>query len=220
MRGLVYAVKDNRQPPNPPQAVEHPFHPAPDAIRIDRHNAIEYVATIAGAMRSHLLRYFDADDASAVTLVPVPSSEVTLATQSTARFPTLRLCHALAAAGLGTVAVLALQRRAVEPRTRGNRRDLVESRDNLIRTASALPRAGTVVLVDDNVRSGASMAALDHLLGATRACAIFAVAVTDASPCADACRPRRFSLRYQPSDLTTGVERILQQPVIRRRRER
>jgi hypothetical protein len=86
MRGLVYAVKDNREPPNPPQPVEHPFHPAPNPVRVDRHNALEYVATIADAMRTHLLKYFGVEDASAVTLVPVPSSEVTLATQSTARF--------------------------------------------------------------------------------------------------------------------------------------
>jgi hypothetical protein len=36
MRGLVYAVKDNREPPNPKQPVHHPLHPLAKPIRVDR----------------------------------------------------------------------------------------------------------------------------------------------------------------------------------------
>ncbi len=36
MRGLVYAVKDNRDPPNPKQLVAHPSHPSPHPVAVDR----------------------------------------------------------------------------------------------------------------------------------------------------------------------------------------
>jgi hypothetical protein len=212
MRGLVYAVKNNREPPNPPQLVTHQFHPARDAVRVDRNNAIPYVTAIVGRLRAHLLEHFGVDDPATITLVPVPSSSVTLATIETDRFPTLRLCRALAGAGLGTVTVLALQHRPAQPRTRGNRRLVGETLSNLTRTATPIPRGGTLVLVDDNVRSGASIVAVDKLLGATTATVAFAVAATDAQPCVDACRPRRFTLTYEPDLDEPNVVRNLFQP--------
>lgn len=212
MRGLVYAVKNNREPPNPPQNVDHPYHPARSPVRVDRNNAIAYVTAIVAQLRSRLMTYFDVEDAADITLVPVPSSEVTAATIETARFPTLRLCRALAGAGLGSVAVLAVQRRPVEPRTHGNQRDADETLTNLVRTSAPLPRGGTLVLVDDNVRSGASIVALDTLVGATRLTTAFAVAVTDSKPCGNAFRPRRFTLTYDPRRTPLEVECALQLP--------
>ena len=41
MRGLLYAVKDNRPKPNPPQSIAHHLHPAAGPVKIDRTNAIE-----------------------------------------------------------------------------------------------------------------------------------------------------------------------------------
>jgi hypothetical protein len=35
MRGLVYAVKDNRDPPNAKQFVAHPLHPSPRPVAVD-----------------------------------------------------------------------------------------------------------------------------------------------------------------------------------------
>lgn len=212
MRGLVYAVKDNREPPNRPQHVAHPFHPAGGAVRVDRHNAIPYVTAVVSRLRTSLLSFFGVDDAAGIALVPVPSSSVTASTIETARFPTLRLCRALAGAGLGSVAVLGVQRRTVEPRTRGNRRQVDETLDNLVRTSTPVPRKGLLVLVDDNVRSGASLIALDALLGASTTTVAFAVAVTDAQPCANACLPRRFALTYDPAASPLEVTRVLQPP--------
>jgi hypothetical protein len=108
MHGLVYAVKDNRDPPNPKQLVAHPSHPSPRPVAVDRTNAIEYVTAILGRRIANLTRFFGAHDPRAFTLVPVPSSEVTAATVETARFRTLRLCRALEGVGLGRVAVLAV----------------------------------------------------------------------------------------------------------------
>jgi len=126
MRALVYAVKDNRDPPNAKQRVAHPSHPARHAVEVDRTNAIEYVTAILGRSIAKLARFFGADDPRAITLVPVPSSTVTAATIETARFPTLRLCRALAGVGLGTVAVLAVQRAPVVAKTKGARRTAQE----------------------------------------------------------------------------------------------
>jgi hypothetical protein len=53
-----------------------------------------------------------------------------------------------------------------------------------------------IVLVDDNVQSGNSIAALDRLLGASRPTAAFAVAVTDARECKDALKARGFTIEY------------------------
>jgi len=197
MRGLVYAVKDNRDPPNRPQPVAHPRHPAPAPVLVDRKNAVEYVTAIVARSRPRLAAFFGAAPED-ITLVPVPSSEVTENTVDTARFPTLRLCRALAGVGLGTVRVLAVQRRAVAPKTTGNRRTADEILGNLKRTAVAVPRRGALVLVDDNVQRGASLAAVDKLLGASGIVAAFAVAVTDRRERADACQPRTFEVRYDP----------------------
>jgi hypothetical protein len=217
MRGLVYAVKNNRPTPNRPQAVDHPFHSAPHAVRVDRDNAIPYVTAIVGRLRASLLSHFGVDDAGALTLVPVPSSTVTSATIETDRFPTLQLCRALAGAGLGTVALLAVQREPVEPRTKGNRRDVATTLANLIRTASPMPRHGSIVLVDDNVRTGASIVAVDMLLGATATTVAFAVAVTDRQACESALLPRRFTLAYEPDERSPSVDRSVSPPRARRR---
>jgi len=196
MRGLVYAVKDNREPPNPKQWITHPLHPAGRPIQVDRTNAIEYVTAMLATRIGKLTTFFKADDPTAITLVPVPSSEVTASTIETARFRTLRLCRALAGVGFGRVAVLAVQRKAVAAKTKGNRRTANQILEGLARTTTAVPRGTTVVLVDDNVQSGSSIAALDKLLGASRPTAAFAVAVTDSRPHADATKTRGFTIEY------------------------
>ena len=152
MRGLVYAVKDNRSPPNKPQPVGHSLHPSTHAVMVDRTNAIEYVTAMLAHRILQLARFFGADAPRAITLVPVPSSEVTADTIETARFRTLRLCRALAGVGLGTVAVLAVQRELVVAKTkhRGPRRTADQILAGLARTATPLPRTGSI---DDNVAS-------------------------------------------------------------------
>ena len=145
---------------------------------------------------ARLSKFFGAEDPRAITLVPVPSSEVTASTIETARFRTLRLCRALAGVGLGTVAVLAVQREQVIPKTKGLRREANRILDGFARTSTAIPRSTTIVLVDDNVHSGNSIAALDRLLGASRPTAAFAVAVTDARESKDALKARGFTIEY------------------------
>jgi len=196
MRGLVYAVKDNRDPPNPKQLVAHPLHPSPRPVAVDRTNAIEYVTAMLAHRIAKLTSFFGADDPRAVALVPVPSSEVTTATIETARFRTLRLCRALAGVGLGTVAILAAQREPVVAKTKGSRRTAEEILRGFVRTSIAMPRSDVVVLVDDNVHSGNSLAALDCLLGASRPTSAFAVAVTDSHESKDALKPRSFKVAY------------------------
>lgn len=208
MRGLVYAVKDNREPPIPKQLVEHPSHPSRRPVFVDRSNAIEYVTAILGKDIAKLTRFFGARDPRAIALVPVPSSEVTAATVETARFPTLRLCRALAGVGLGTVAVLALQRERVVAKTKGARRSAEEILRGFARTPAPIPRPDVFVLVDDNVQRGNSVVALDRLLGAGCATAVFAVAITDAKAADDALKPRRFTIEYDEAAVPLGKPEI------------
>jgi hypothetical protein len=209
MRGLVYAVKDNRDPPNPPQRIAHPGHPSSLAIAVDRTNAIEYVTAILARKIGWLVRFFGADDPRAVTLIPVPSSMVTASTIETARFPTLRLCRALAGVGLGTPVVAAVQRAAVQPKTQGARRSADEILAGFVRTASAIPRSSVIVLVDDNVQSGSSLVALDRLLASSRPTSAFAVAVTDAQPCKHALKGRSFTIEYDERAHSPEITRTL-----------
>lgn len=164
---------------------------------VDHRNAIEYVTAIVARVRPRLATFFGAPP-ELITLVPVPSSQVTRSTIETARFPTLRLCRALAGVGLGSVRVLAVQRRPVAAKTTGNRRTADQILANLERTNVPLPRRGVLVLVDDNVQRGASLAAVDRLLGATSVVTAFAVAVTDSRERPDACAPRAFEVLYDP----------------------
>ncbi len=208
MRGLLYAVKDNRTPPNARQPIAHPRHPSSAPVRVDRTNAIEYVAAIVTRYRAKIAAFFDAADAP-ITLVPVPSSDVTLDTIETARFPTLRLCRALAGAGLGDVRILAAQAGRLPPKHEGNDYTAVELRGNLRRTSTAAPRSGVIVYVEDNVHRGRSIIALDQLVGGPARVAVFTVALTDSAPRSDAYTPRKFSISYDPDDdaLVGGVER-------------
>lgn len=148
MRGLVYAVKDNRDPPNPKQFVAHPSHPSPRPVAVDRTNAIEYVTAILGRRIANLAKFFGARDPRAIL--------------------------------------------------RG-----------FVRTPTPVPKSDVVVLVDDNVQSGNSLAALDHLLGGGRSTAAFAVSVTDAEACKDALKPRRFTIDYDGAAASLRVMRTL-----------
>ena len=78
--------------------------------------------------------------------------------------------------------------------------------DNLMRTTVAIPTSGTLVLVDDNVNHGASLAAVDKLLGARLDVAAFAVALTDSQRQVDAYARRRFEVRYDPGAVPLDVE--------------
>jgi hypothetical protein len=98
--------------------------------------------------------------------------------------------------GLGTVAVLATQRERIVPKTKGVRRSAEQILHGFTRTTAPMPRLTTIVLVDDNVQSGKSIAALDRLLGGSRPTFAFAVAVTDAQKCSDALKPRTFTIEY------------------------
>jgi adenine/guanine phosphoribosyltransferase-like PRPP-binding protein len=91
---------------------------------------------------------------------------------------------------------LAVQRKPVEGKTKGNRRTADQILAGLARTSTPIPRGITLVIVDDNVQSGASIAALDKLLGSSKPTAAFAVAVTDSQPYADAAKARHFTIEY------------------------
>ncbi|MBC7978782.1 MAG: hypothetical protein H7138_27675 [Myxococcales bacterium] len=78
------------------------------------------------------------------------------------------------------------------------------------RTAIPIPRGGVIVLIDDNVHSGRSLAALGRLLGASRTTSALAVAVTDAEPCKDALKGRKFRVEYDETSPDLAVTRVLE----------
>lgn len=102
-----------------------------------------------------------------------------------------------------------MRRKPVEGKTKGNRRTADQILAGLARTSTPVPRGTTLVIVDDNVQSGASIAALDKLLGASRPTAAFAVAVTDSQPYADAAKARRFTIEYDETANSLDVSCIL-----------
>ena len=71
MRGLVYAIKDNRTPPNPKQWIEHPLHPADRPIAVDRTNAPQYVTAMLSKRIAALAKFFKTEDPSRLALAPV-----------------------------------------------------------------------------------------------------------------------------------------------------
>jgi adenine/guanine phosphoribosyltransferase-like PRPP-binding protein len=101
--------------------------------------------------------------------------------------------------------VLAVQRKPVVAKTKGQRRTADQIFDGLVRTSTPLPRGTTIVLVDDNVQSGSSLAALDKLLGASRPTAAFAVAVTDSQPHTNAVKARGFTIEYDEEAASLDV---------------
>jgi adenine/guanine phosphoribosyltransferase-like PRPP-binding protein len=102
-----------------------------------------------------------------------------------------------------------VQREPVVAKTRGARRAAEEILRGFVRTSTPVPKSEIVLLVDDNVQSGNSLAALDRLLGAARRTAAFAVAVTDAHACKDALKSRRFTIAYDEDGSELHVTRTL-----------
>jgi hypothetical protein len=195
MRGLVYAVKNNRPVPNPPQRISHARHPSPVPMAVDRDNAVEYLEAIVRRHGRRIREYLGT--APSALLVPVPSSSVIAATLETDRFPAYKLARAYERAGLGQCAVLAVNRAAKPAKTTSGRRTADDLLANLEIHAER-PTGADLILIDDLVTSGASLAALDKLLGASGKVRAFCVAQTDSTACASAYDPRSYVVRYDP----------------------
>jgi len=194
MRGLLYAVKDNRNPPNPPQLIADPRHPAtPPGVPVDRNNAVTYVSQI-------VVRYLRAVRARLglegnAVLVPIPSSAVARTTIEIARWPAYRLALALENVGLGECRTIAVNKAPVWGKTEGGALRSVE--EILANLEEVLPVPdGPIVLVDDTVTTGASVVAMDTLLGRPDDIRVFAVGLTDSTAVEDAFRSRRFTVDY------------------------
>lgn len=208
MRGLVYAVKDNRDPPNPKQFVAHPSHPSPRPVAVDRTNAIEDVTAILGRRIANLAKFFGARDPPRDRARPGAVVRGRGRDRGDRSLPDAAVVPRAGRVGLGRVAVLAVQREPVVAKTSGSRRTGEEILRGFVRTSMPVPRSDVVVLVDDNVQSGNSLAALDHLLGGVSTAA-FAVAVTDAEACKNALKPRRFTIDYDEAAPSLRVTRTL-----------
>ena len=165
IRTLVYAVKNNRARPNQAQLVIHSRHPAaPAGVWVDRDNAIGYVAAIVARHLPRIRQRLGIEAGGAV-LVPVPSSSVTKDTVESDRFPALKLARAYEEVGLGECRVAAINRTVVQGKTLGVKRTADEIFKNLV-LMGRMQRECSVVFVDDLVTTGASLAAIDHLVNA------------------------------------------------------
>ncbi len=196
VRGLTYAVKDNRNPPNPPQLIADPRHPGtPPGAMVDRNNAVTYVAEIVERHLKTIRKILGIEDDDAA-LVPIPSSAVVYATIRTARWPARKLALALQRVGLGMCRTLVVNKAPVSGKTSGGtQRTAEEILDNL-RNVAPTPTDRPIILVDDTVTTGASVVAMDTVLGRPDKIQVFAVGLTDSIAVDDAFRRRRFSVDY------------------------
>ncbi len=196
MRGLVYAVKNNRVRPNPPQPVAHSRHPAaPRSIMVDRDNALDYVAAIVAKHLSRICARLDIDQAT-TALVPIPSSSVTRDTILSDRWPALRLATRFEAVGLGTATVVAVNRRPRPGKTSGGAKLTVEGILGNLERVKRIGSATPILLIDDVITSGRRAAALDLLLKQPARINVLVVGMTVSEPIPDCYDPCIFEVRY------------------------
>lgn len=195
MRGLVFAVKNNREPPNALQVIGHARHPAtPPGLKVDRSNAIEYVAAIVNR-HLPLIRSRLGIQAGGAVLVPVPSSTVTKATLGSDRFPALKLALALEAIGLGECCPLAANVVPGGGKTAGTTKTIDSILENLLALRAPPPKKA-IVLIDDVVTTGADLAAMDVFLGCRPDTFALVVGLSDGAATRDATIPRSFVVTY------------------------
>jgi hypothetical protein len=179
LRCLVYWMKGKR--PTSVVDVKHPW--VPDARRIScQAEAVEFAADAFGAKYKKT---------PGVTLVPVPSSEVTEATLGNARWGSLAFANALAERGFGRVCIAAVNSHPTES---GQTRDFSTIRGNL----QIMDRpTGQILFVDDTVTHGGSLMAIADLIGVTAAYA-FVVGATSSTQRASALLPVVRALQLGP----------------------
>lgn len=191
MRHLIWALKDNRNPPIEAHLIAHPRHPR-GPTWVDRGSAPAYLGAIASHRRAKILSSLDLD-ATRTVLVPVPSSVATSADLLSCRWPARELAYALQGAGLGKVAILVAQRaRRVSKTTAKSPRSIAEMAAGFM-TVGPKP-TGHVLLVDDVVTTGVSLLAMASALGRARDLRAFVAGLTSAVPVSDAYTPRRFEV--------------------------
>jgi hypothetical protein len=199
MRGLVYAVKNNRLRPNPPQVIAHSRHPAAArGVWVDRNNAVDYVAAIVAKHLGKICARLQLDPNDAV-LVPIPSSTVVRSTIDTDRWPALKLARAFEAVGLGRCRIAAVNRTPMPSKTSGAARRTTSGILANLEAVERLTKRSSIVLVDDVVTRGRRVAALDIALGRPAAICVIVVGITDADAVPDCYRPRLFEVRYVES---------------------
>lgn len=184
LQNLAYAVK-NKWPPGT-FAIQHPrLRKGPVTIS-DQQAACDYAAMVHATIWKK---------SGEMVLVPVPSSVVTECTIETARWGAYRLAKALAKHGFGTVMPLLVNRR---PTNSGQTRAAAEIRENL-HILGRPPTGGQIILVDDTVTRGNSIAVAREALGNPDGYALV-VGVTSNIPRASALTPIRRMLTYSTTD--------------------
>jgi predicted amidophosphoribosyltransferase len=135
-----------------------------------------------------------------LVLVPVPSSNVDRHHFRTSRWPALALASALESLGLGEMRVCAVNRIRTDPEhTSTGRRTVAHQLAANLDVIDVPSRGRAFVYVDDVLRRGWHLAALDHALGQPAACATLVVGVAEGGATVDAYTPQMRDIVYDAS---------------------
>lgn len=191
MRHLIWALKDNREPPIEAHLIAHPSHPR-GPTWVDRDSAPAYLGAIASHRRARILASLELDPERTL-LIPVPSSEATSRTLRSCRWPARKLAYALQGAGLGKVVIAVVQRTRRVAKTAAKEPRTIAEIAAGFEPVGVRP-VGPLLLVDDVVTTGKSLLAMAQVLGRSRGVRAFVAGLTSANAVTDAYLPRRFEV--------------------------
>lgn len=206
MRGLVWWAKANRPSLDTVFQLHHQRHPRPPVRIGSPREAYDFFGDVVKHNFDRIRARMGIDEQ--VVLVPLPSSVTTPSTLDTARWPARRLAEALEARGIGRVR-LALAHKAEVPEKHGPAGQDRKARDiarELVKVQEVDPW-DRVVLVDDLITWGSTVAAADYVLQPWPEAVALAVGFTDSRP-----RPaqelRRRVVVYDTETLAARVDDV------------
>jgi hypothetical protein len=198
MRGFVYLTKANQESYDYPIGFHHPNHPQPNGVALRYpHEAWAFTAATLsqGKLWQSALTHLKRQVPNPV-LVPIPAS-CTTASNIEGRWAARGIAEAIAAQGIGRVALAVVNKVAGEP-TRGKHPPPSELLENLSWYDDRFdPSSETVVYVDDVLTWGSHIAAVDHFIGRPRGALGITVACTDGATRASAIKARIRTLTFR-----------------------
>lgn len=179
MRWLLWWAKNNPKKECRDQFVCHPLHPDPEGLVIDSPGAAyDYMAEMVVARIGDVREDFEIEDDEEILFVPVPSSSVTRINRFGARWSGREIGERLEQARVGTLGLLAVNKRILESKTAGARYTYEELRENYV-VLQQPPPGMRVIYVDDILTRGKHVAALDSRLGSPPKAGLLCFGCTD-----------------------------------------
>lgn len=181
MRRLVWWAKNSPDKENRADWVNHSGHPAGTPLWVSSPAiAYGYVAAIVRQNISTIRDVLEVRPEESLVFVPVPSSDVTLATTHTARWSGREIARRLKNVQLGWwLGPLVVNQKPVGTKTKGNDLTFDELRQNYILSEGSTTPRGRVIYIDDVLTNGTHIAALDDFLGRPPGAGAICIGTTD-----------------------------------------